>query len=126
METRYFTGFLRDHAQKGRKTGRGSLAHPARSLLPYVRSPADLPGSLRVRIHADYAQERIDVARRDRLLDMLDALVNAWKHADQIVDVRDARDWRACGEGHQKIVHDEVSREDDPVTYGILTEDEWR
>ena len=117
METRYFTGFLRDHAQKGRC---GSLAHPARSLHPYVRSPADLAGSLRVRIHADLAQERIDVARRDRLLDMLETLVNAWKHADQIVDVRDTRDWRACEGGHQHIDHHEVALEDEPGAFGII------
>ena len=118
METRYFTGFLRDHAQKGRS---GDLAHPARSLLPYVRSPADLAGSLRARIHADLTQGRIDVARRDRLLDMLETLVNAWKHADQqIVDVRDARDWRACEGGHQHIDHHEVALEDEPGAFGII------
>jgi hypothetical protein len=116
METRYFTGFLRDHAQKGR---RGDLSDAARTLLHYVRSSADVAGSLRIRVRADLAQGRIDVARHDRLLAMLDMLTQAWKRTDQIVDVRDARDWRACGNGHQHVSHHEIAIEDDPVAFGI-------
>ena len=93
METRYFTGFLRDCAQKGR---RGALAHAARQVLTYVRGSADSVQRLRDRFDADLKQNRIDPERRARLHEMLDALAESWKNSDKIVDVRDARDWRAC------------------------------
>ena len=116
MEIRYFTGYLRDLAQKGQ---RGDLAHAARSVIPYVRRTADVANTLRVRIRADLAQNRIVKSRHDLLLGMLDALVAAWTNTDPIVDVRDARDWRACGDGRRRIAHHEVAMEDDPGAFGI-------
>lgn len=111
METRYFTGFIRDMAQKGR---RGRLANAARAVLPYVRKPADTATTLRDRFDADLAQDRIDPEYHARLHDFLDVLTDGWKTCGQTVDVRDARDWRACGSGYQKRTHREVSFEDTP------------